>query len=153
MTKIFIGGDHASFELKKALIPYLRELGHAVEGKGAFDFDKDDDYPDFVSAVALEIFKDPENIRGIVLGGSGQGEAIVANRLPTIRAVVYYGGMNMDIISLSRKHNNSNVLSLGARFISVEEAKQAVKLWLETEFSGEERHVRRNNRIDEVYES
>jgi len=149
--KIFIGGDHASFELKKTLIPYLRELGHVVEDKGAFDFNKDDDYPDFVSQVALEVFKDPENNCGIVLGGSGQGEAITANRLPTIRAVVYYGGMNMDIISLSKKHNNANVLSLGARFLSLEEAKQAVKLWLDTNFSDEERHIRRNEKIDQIY--
>jgi ribose 5-phosphate isomerase B len=93
---------------------------------------------------------DPECVRGIILGGSGQGEAIVANRIPGVRAALYYGG-NIELIELSRKHNAANVLSLGARFIDHAAAKEAVKLWLATPFSQEERHVRRVRKIDEPF--
>ena len=99
--------------------------------------------------VAEEVFKDPENNRGIIMGGSGQGEAMVANRFNGVRAAVYYAH-NLDIIKLSREHNNANILALGARFINNEEAKEAVKLWLETPFTKEERHVRRILKIDNV---
>ncbi len=148
--KIFIASDHAGFELKQALIPFLENLGHEVTDCGAKVLNPEDDYPEFISQAALGVFEDIENARGIIIGGSGQGEAIVANRLPSIRAAVYYGG-NLDIVKLSREHNDANVLSLGARFVSVEEAQEAVKLWLETTFSGEERHTRRINQIDEIY--
>jgi ribose 5-phosphate isomerase B len=93
---------------------------------------------------------DPERVRGIILGGSGQGEAIVANRTPGVRAALYYGG-DIELIELSRRHNNANVLSLGARFIDHAKAKEAVKLWLNTPFALEERHVRRVRKIDEPF--
>ena len=144
--KIFLATDHAGFELKEKLLSFLKDLGYEVEDKGAFSYDKDDDYPDFISQVAEEVSKDKES-KGIILGGSGQGEAIVANKFPNIRASVYYGG-DFEIISLSRKHNDSNILSLGSRFVSEDLAKEAVKLWLETDFSGEERHLRRIKKIE-----
>ncbi len=146
--KIYIGTDHAGFELKEALKKYLAEIGHEVEDKGAFSLNLEDDYPDFIRPVAEAVAADPENTRGIVLGGSGQGEAMTANRLKGVRAAVYYGG-EREIIKLSREHNNANILSLGARFISAEEAKEAVKLWLDTPFSGEARHIRRIEKIDQ----
>lgn len=139
--KIYLGADHAGFELKEKLKSYLTDLGHDVEDKGAFSFVSDDDYPDFVMPVAEGVSNDKESL-GIVLGGSGQGEAMVANRVKGVRAIEYYGG-NLDIIRLGREHNNANIISLGARFVSEAEAINAVKIFLDTPFSSEERHVRR----------
>ena len=149
--KIYIGSDHAGWELKNELVGFLAGEGHEVVDKGAFEYKEGDDYPDFVLPVARAVASDPEKTRGIVLGGSGQGEAVAANKVKGIRAAVYYGG-HKDILTLSREHNDANILSLGARFMHAEEAKNAVKLWLETEFSGEDRHVRRLEKI-ENYES
>jgi len=145
--KIYIGTDHAGFELKEKLVPFLKDLGHEVEDMGAYKINVEDDYPDFVFPVAHSVARGPEVSRGIVLGASGAGEAIASNRVSGIRAVVYYGG-DLNIVQLSREHNDANVLSLAGRFISEEEAKDAVKLWLETPFSGDERHVRRIKKID-----
>lgn len=150
--KIFFASDHAGFEMKKALLPFVKELGFDVEDLGPIELNPSDDYPVFMEKAGLEVFKDPENHRAIIIGGSGQGEAIVANRFPNVRAIVYYG-YNQDIIKLSRKHNDSNVLSLGARFLQTEEAKKVIKLWLETPFSGDERHTRRLREIDKLEES
>ncbi len=145
--KIYLGTDHAGFELKEKLKPFLAELGHEVEDLGAFAYDKDDDYPDFIIPVAQKISENPDSdsFRGIILGGSGQGEAMVANRLKNVRAFEYYAPSRgeVDIVKNSRSHNDSNIISLGARFLSEEEAKDAIKTWLETPFSGDERHVRR----------
>lgn len=146
--RIFIGSDHAGFELKGKLMAYLLGEGHDVQDKGAFKYEGEDDYPDFISAVAKEVSLRPEEVRGIILGGSGQGEAIDANRFPHVRAAEYYGGP-IEIVKLSREHNDANILSLGARFMTEQEAKDAVKLWLATPFSGDERHVRRINKIDQ----
>lgn len=175
--KVFIGGDHAGFELKNKLVEYLKAEGHEVIDFGAFEFNSGDDYPDFVVPVAEAVAKagkrsdlssdprsDLEEVRGIIIGGSGQGEAICANRFKGVRAVVFYGNPKRsdlsadlrsdlgeaDIIKFSREHNDANILSLGARFLSFEEAKTAVKLWLETPFSGDERHVRRIKEIDDM---
>ena len=139
--KIYIGGDHAGFELKEKLKSYLADLGHDAEDKGAFSFVGDDDYPDFVMPVAESVAGDKESL-GIVIGGSGQGEAMVANRVRGARATVFYGG-NLDIVRLGREHNNANIISLGARFVTEEEAINAVKIFLDTPFSNDERHVRR----------
>ena len=139
--KIYLGADHAGFELKEKLRSYLTDLGHDVEDKGAFSFVSGDDYPDFVMPVAESVSSDKESL-GVVLGGSGQGEAMVANRVNGVRAIEYYGG-NLDIVRLGREHNNANIISLGARFITEEEAINAVKIFLETPFSNEERHARR----------
>ena len=155
---IYLGTDHVGFEFKEKLKGYLIELGYQVEDCGNFVYDKDDDYPDFILPVARAVARDPERSRGIILGGSGQGEAMVANRVKGVRAAVYYGlakdppspceGGSFAIIRLSREHNDANVLALGARFVSEEEAKEAVKIWLETPFNGEERHKRRIKKID-----
>ena len=147
--KIFIGSDHAGFELKKVLIDYLHDLGHDVRDLGPQSYTPEDDYPDFIIPVAKELSHNPSMLRGIVIGGSGQGEAIAANKVYGIRAAVYYGG-NRDIVKLSREHNDSNVLSLGARFLSMDEARQAVGVWLSTPFSGDERHKRRIMKIYQV---
>ena len=144
--KIFLASDHAGFELKRFLSERLSLAGHEVRDLGAKEFNPEDDYPDFVSVVAKEISRDPSVSKGIVIGGSGQGEAICANKFYGVRAAVYYGG-NMDIVKLSREHNDANILSLGARFISPSDALNAVTLWLRTPFSGDERHKRRNNKL------
>ena len=148
MTKIFLGCDHAGFEMKEKLKAYLAELGYQIEDMGAFSYDEQDDYPDFIFLVAQKVAEDPENNRGIALGGSGQGEAIVANRVKGVRATVLYC-YNENIIRLSREHNNANILSLGARFLNDEEVRRAVKLWLETPFPGDEKHKRRIKKIDD----
>ncbi len=146
--KIYCASDHAGFELKGKLLLYSKELGFEVMDRGAYTYQADDDYPDYIALAAADVSADPDGARGIILGGSGQGEAMVANRFPRVRAAVYYGG-TMDIVTLSREHNNANVLSLGARFISEEEAKEAVRLFLTTEFTAEERHVRRIKKIEQ----
>ena len=139
---IYLATDHAGFNLKEKIKQFLTELGYETQDFGAFSFESTDDYPDFVKLAAEAVAKDPENSRAIVLGGSGQGEAMVANRYKGVRAAVL-DKYDADIIKLSREHNNANVLSLGARFLKEEEALSAVKLWLETPFTGEERHKRR----------
>jgi ribose 5-phosphate isomerase B len=124
--------------------------------KGAFEYNEQDDYPDFVIPVGQEVSKDPENARGIIMGATGQGEAIAVNKFPNVRAVVYYGEAKSvvddesNIIIRSREHNNSNVLSLGARFLTEEEMMDAVNLWLKTPYTGTERHVRRLGKIDQI---
>lgn len=143
--KVYIGSDHAGYELKEKLKIYLSELDHNVEDMGAFELEKDDDYPDFIKPVAHAVADDPESL-GIVLGGSGEGEEMAANKVEGVRATEYYGG-NLEIVKLSREHNNANVLSLGARFVKEDEAKEAVKIFLETPFSNEERHIRRIEKI------
>lgn len=145
--RIVIAADHAGYALKQLLIFHLRELGYVVEDQGAFEDVPDDDYPDFVSLVGKLVSSDPAQYRGIVIGGSGQGEAICVNRYPHVRAAVLYH-FDEQIVRLSRLHNDANVLALGARFLSPEEAQEAVELWLATEFSKEERHERRNQKID-----
>lgn len=140
--KIYLGGDHAGLQLKEKVKEVLLGWGYEVEDCGPFEFDNDDDYPDFVKPVAEAVAKDPENRRGLLFGGSGQGEAMVANRYKKVRATVFYGGPE-DIVQLSREHNNANVLSIGARFVEEKEALRVIKMWLEAEFPAEERHKRR----------
>lgn len=145
---IYFATDHAGFELKNVLLPFVRdELGYEVIDCGAYTFEAGDDYPDLIKLAAEAVGEDPQNRKAIVLGGSGQGEAITANKFPHVRAVVYYG-RDIEIIELSRTHNDANVLSLGARFLKDEEAKEAVHKWLSTSFSNDERHTRRIGKID-----
>lgn len=146
---IFFASDHAGFELKNILRDYvLEELGFAVEDCGATELNTDDDYTIYIAKAARTISLDPENNRAIILGGSGQGEAMLANRFPNVRAVVYYGSVPR-IVALSREHNDSNVLSIGARFVTVGEAKDVVKEWMGTEFTKADRHIRRIAAIEE----
>ena len=144
---IYVGTDHAGFSLKEKIVSWLADWGYTYTDMGAHQLDEQDDYPDFVRPVASAVAKDPEHRRGVILGGSGQGEAMVANRVSGVRAVVYYGG-DEEIIRLSREHNNANILSFGARFVVEDEAKEALKMWLNTPFSDEERHSRRIKKID-----
>jgi len=154
--KIYIGSDHAGYVLKEKLISSLKSQGYEVIDKGAFKYDENDDYPDFVVPVAREVSKDPNGSRGIILGGTGEGEAIAANKFPHVRAVVNYGKATpvvddeSDIIVRSRQHNNSNILSLGARYFTEESMMETVNLWLNTPFSGDERHIRRLAKIDGI---
>lgn len=144
---IYLGADHAGFELKEEIKKYLMSSGFEVEDVGAYTLDPNDDYPDFVVQAAGKVSADPENSRGIILGGSGQGEAIAANKVKGVRAAVYYGG-SLDIVKLSRQHNDANILSLGARFVKSDEAKEAIRIWLDTPFEGG-RHERRIKKIRE----
>ena len=144
--KIFLAADHAGFELKEFLSNHLIQLGYNVEDCGAYEMDSTDDYPDFIIPAARKVASDPDS-RGIIIGGSGQGEAIAANRIKGVRAAVYYDGP-IDIVKLSRSHNNANILSLGARFIANEKAVEVVKMWLNEPFEGG-RHQKRIDKLDE----
>ncbi|MFA5773277.1 MAG: RpiB/LacA/LacB family sugar-phosphate isomerase [Candidatus Paceibacterota bacterium] len=143
---IYIGSDHAGYELKEKLKIFLKEIGYEVIDKGAFKLDNEDDYPDFIVPVAESVASN-EGSFGIILGGSGEGEAMSANKIDGVRATEYYGG-DPEIIKVSREHNDANILSLGARFVNEEEAQEAVRLFLETKFSGDERHIRRINKLE-----
>ncbi len=144
--KIYLGTDHAGFNSKEYTKKFLLESGLDVEDLGATSLDNNDDYPDFIKPVAKEVSKN-KNSFGVIFGGSGQGEAIVANREKGVRAVVYNSN-DLEIIKLARVHNNANILSIGARFLNEKETKEAVLLFLETEFPEEERHLRRIEKID-----
>jgi ribose 5-phosphate isomerase B len=148
--KVFIASDHAGFELKALVTAFLQELGYIVIDAGPFTLEPTDDYPDLIRPACKGVVRDARkglDTKAVVIGGSGQGEAIVANRIKGIRACVYYGG-SQDMVKVSRRHNDSNVLSLGARFVGNAEAKEAVLAWLNEEFMGEEHHLRRIYQID-----
>ena len=157
MPKVYFAADHAGFALKNALAEQVRMSGYEVEDMGALDLNPEDDYPDFILPLARRVASEPGAF-GIIVGGSGQGEAMCANRVPGVRAAVFYGEMKVtdaleiegghsedgyDVIRLARKHNDANVLSIGARFVSGKEAVDAVRLFLEEPFSVSSRHTRR----------
>ena len=157
--KILVASDHAGFGLKAKLVPYLKELGYEVEDMGALEYDEEDDYPDFIIPLAREVSKHPKELKGIIFGGSGQGEAMAANKFSDVRAALYYGQAHCvvqeedeSIIKLSREHNDANILSLGARFITEEEMKRVVKEWLDTLFVDNARHKRRIEKMDRIHE-
>ena len=147
--KIYISSDHAGFDLKTHLITFFKDKNFDVADKGPFEKNPDDDYPDLIALVAEEVSQNPLEALGIVIGLSGQGEAMAANKFQNVRAGVYYGGPK-EIVELMREHNNANVLSLGAKFLSKEEAEMAVALWLETKFSNDPRHVRRIEKMNDL---
>ena len=143
--KIHLATDHAGLDLKNIIKEYLSDKGYDVTDHGAHEYDALDDYPDFIFPCAQAVSED-SNSRGIILGGSGQGEAMAANRIKGVRAAVFYGGTE-EIIKLSREHNNANILSLGARFMSEEEIYNVVEIWLSGNFEGG-RHKRRIEKLD-----
>ena len=143
--KIHLATDHAGLELKNNIKDYLISKGQDVTDHGAHEYDAQDDYPDYIFPCAKAVAADPES-RGIILGGSGQGEAMAANRVRGVRAAVYYGS-EKEIVQLSRGHNNANVLSLGARFISEQEIYDIIETWLDEPFEGG-RHQRRIDKLD-----
>ena len=144
--KIYIAADHAGFYLKKTLIQYLDIKGYEVEDCGAYEMNEKDDYPDFIIPCAQKVVNDTGSL-GVVIGGSGNGEQIAANKVKGIRAALYNGG-KVEIAKLAREHNDANILSLGARFITPDDAKRAGTAWLEAEFEG----GRHQTRIDKIKE-
>ena len=144
--KIHLATDHAGLELKEKVKLYLSDLNYEVIDHGAYEYDALDDYPDFIFPCANAVSNDPES-KGIILGGSGQGEAMAANRVKGVRAAVFYNGPD-EIIKLSRQHNNANILSLGARFMSEEEMYKIIEVWLSTDFEYG-RHQKRIEKLDE----
>lgn len=163
--KVFLATDHTGLELKEKLKKFLSEKGYETEDCGAYEYDKDDDYPDFISKAAEGVSKDPENSRGIIFGGSGQGEAMVANKFKGVRCAVFYtpvapieaadisGRMSSDpfeMLKLTREHNNANMLSIGFRFIKEGDILMAVDRFLNEPFTGIERHERRVEKIKNI---
>lgn len=159
--KIYLASDHAGFEFKNHIKEFLVSKGYEVEDCGPDHFDKNDDYPDFVSKAAEGVSKDSSSA-GIVLGGSGIGEAVVSNKFKNVRCALFYAPAKavesveitgrkstdpFEIIRLAREHDNANMLSLAARFLDRTTAEQAIELFLETKFPGDERHKRRIEKI------
>ena len=157
---IHVASDHAGFELKEAIVSWLRTIPCVVYDHGAKLYEAEDDFPDFITPAAKAVSQKPEDSCGIIFGGSGQGEAMMANRFPQVRAALYYGsphqsqidakGKELDIITSTREHNDANVLSIGARFVSVDECKEVILLWLTTEVDLDERHKRRIQKIEKI---
>jgi ribose 5-phosphate isomerase B len=160
--KIALATDHTGFEQLKLLQVFLESEGHSCQNFGPKEFVPGDDYPDFIRPAA-EALDRGEFERGLILGGSGQGEAMCANRVRSVRCAVFYGPVvplrvvdaegheSRDpyaIVRLSREHNDANMLSLAARFVDLEDMKHVIKLWLNEPFSSEERHQRRIKKID-----
>tara|TARA_B100000959_G_C14653765_1_gene489457 strand:+ start:146 stop:589 length:444 start_codon:yes stop_codon:yes gene_type:complete len=143
--EIALATDHAGYDLKETIKENLKNRDMIIKDFGALKKDPSDDYPDFIIPAAKYVASN-KNVKGIILGGSGQGEAMAANRVKGIRAAVYYDGPK-DIILLSRLHNDANILSLGARFITSEKAIEVINIWLETSFEGD-RHKRRIKKLD-----
>ena len=141
---IVLATDHAGFELKEHVKRFLIKKGYDIKDFGALEYDGLDDYPDFILPAAKYISE--HKLIGIIFGGSGQGEAMAANRINGIRAAVFYNGPD-EIVELSRLHNNSNILSIGARFVSNQEVEKVIELWLSTNFE-EGRHEKRINKLD-----
>lgn len=163
--KLYLAADHAGFELKERVKTFLKSNGYEVEDCGAVSLEPNDDYPDFIAKAAEAVSRDPENSRGIIFGGSGQAEAMVANKYKGVRCALFYAAVApfgaadvtgrksedpLEMIRLTREHNNANVLSVGARFVAEDLANRAIAQWLKTTFNNDERHVRRINKIKEI---
>lgn len=144
--KIYLGTDHAAYELKEYVKKGLIEGGYDVEDCGALQFDPNDDYPDFVKIAAQKVASDSGSF-GVVFGKSGAGEAMVANKIKGIRAFL---AVNEENVKLARQHNNANVISLGSILVPNEQAIGLVRLFINTPFPGEERHQRRIDKISTI---
>lgn len=145
---IHLATDHAGLERKNEVATWLKEAGYMFVDHGAHQYDALDDFPDFIKLAAEAVSKDPTS-RAIIFGGSGQGEAMVANRYPHVRATVFYGG-NEEIISLSRQHNDANVLSIGARFVTMETLARILPVWLTESVLSDAKYARRNQKIEHL---
>lgn len=137
--RVYLGSDHAGFELKASLVQWLTQAGHEPVDCGPSSYVPDDDYPVYVMRAASATIGDPGSL-GIVIGGSGNGEQMASNKIRGVRAALVW---SEETAKLARLHNNANVLSLGAREYSIDEAVGFAKVFVETAFSGEPRHVRR----------
>ena len=147
---IILATDHAGFAVKEAVKKFLVEQKYQVTDVGAHEVKDGVDYPTYMSAAALKVAEDLKgNTKAIIFGASGQGEAMVANRFPGVRAAVWYGG-DQEVLKKSREHNDANVLSIGAKYVEADAACDAVQVWLDTAFSGDERHQRRIEQIDAI---
>ncbi len=146
---IYLAADHRGFKLKEELKRHLLDKGYEVEDVGAFAYNPTDDYPDFVYAAAVKIAEDPEKHRGIFICGSGMGMDIAANKIKGIRATVAY---SKESAKHARTNDNVNVITLAGDVLNFGEAREIVDIFLTTEFSGEERHVRRLKKIEEIEE-
>ena len=142
---VYLGTDHGGYKLKEEIKNWLVENNTQVEDLGAYSFDPEDDYPDFIIPVAQKVALDPQSL-GIVIGRSGNGEAITANKVKGIRAALC---LNEEMAKKAREHNNANIISLGADYISVDRAKKIVKVFIETVFTNEQRHIRRIKKFEE----
>ena len=137
--RVYLGSDHAGFELKAAIIAWLGQTGHEAVDCGPASYDPEDDYPVYVIRAAERVAGNPGSL-GVVIGGSGNGEQIAANKVPGVRAALAW---TVETAQLARQHNDANVLSLGARMYSLDEAVSFAKVFTETPFSAEARHARR----------
>lgn len=144
---VHLAADHAGLLHKDAVRDWLTAEGVVVVDHGAHGFDSEDDFPDFISLAAQAVARTPKAANGIIFGGSGQGEAMMANRFLGVRATVFYGGPD-EIIALSREHNDANVLSIGARFVSVDDTKRVVWQWLNSVPDRATKYDRRNHKLD-----
>jgi ribose 5-phosphate isomerase B len=149
---IHLATDHAGFDHKEAVKSWLLTKSYQVVDHGAQVVDAGDDFPDFISLAAAAVSQAPESTCAIIFGGSGNGEAMMANRFLNVRAAVYYGG-DPTIVELSREHNDANVLSIGARFVSIEDTKEVISTWLQTTVLPEEKRTRRNKKIEAITKS
>lgn len=149
VKKIHLASDHAGFEYKEIVLEWLLDLGYVVVDHGAKIYEALDDFPDYISLAAAAVSVSPDESRGIIFGGSGQGEAMLANRYPNVRATVFYGG-DREIVRLSREHNDANMLSIGARFVSISDLKSTIEIWLTTSVLSEEKYSRRNKKIENI---
>jgi len=147
---IYLGADHRGFELKGSLKKFLSEKGYTVVDEGNDRYEENDDYPDFVSLVAKEVAQDPDNRRGILICGSGVGIDVAANKFSLIRSAL---ANTPDQAFSSRNDVDANVLCLSADFLEEEDVKKITSVWLQTPFSGEERHKRRLAKINEIERS
>jgi ribose 5-phosphate isomerase B len=138
-VRVYLGSDHAGYELKAALVKRLAELGHDPVDCGPATYTSGDDYPVYVLRAARSVVSDPGSM-GVVIGGSGNGEQIAANKVTGVRAALAW---NAETARLARLHNDANVLSLGARMHTIDEAVRFAEVFVGTQFSGEPRHARR----------